>query len=68
MKAKTYHKLLDAAKSVIRRNFIFFNSCIRNKKGGEKSNKKGVKSMTQISTLRGQEEDPKKVMERKYEK
>lgn len=33
MKAKTYQKLLDAAKSVIRGNFIFFNACIRNKKG-----------------------------------
>ena len=33
MKEKTYQKLLDAAKSVIRGNFIFFNACIRNKKG-----------------------------------
>ena len=46
MKAKTYQKLLDAAKSVTRRNFIFFNSCIRNKKGEKKRNKKGLKSMT----------------------
>ena len=38
MKAKTYQKLLDAAKSVIRGNFICFNACIRNKKG--------LKSMT----------------------
>lgn len=38
MKAKTYQKLLDAAKSVIRGNFIFFNAYIRNKKG--------LKSMT----------------------
>ena len=33
-----FQTLLDAAKSVIRGNFIFFNACIRNKKG--------LKSMT----------------------